>query len=80
MGWFRKVKKDEEKPRSRYSVTFWNKCDGSIVSKQLDVIPRVGEKVLTNDVFKGRCIFYEVMHVYHFLENDMIVIVLDEPP
>lgn len=83
MSWFKsKKEKTEPQPQPRYHVNFWNRCDGSIINKDLNVIPRVGERVTMNDVFdvNSKCIFYTVTNVYHYLENNMIIIILDEPP
>ena len=81
---FRKRKKEEPVPRPKYSVVFWDRSaqpqDGVIFTKQVEVIPRVGERVMLGSVFDHTSKFLEVIQVHHVIGDNNIIIVLDEPP
>ena len=88
MCWFRKRKKEAPSPRPKYSVTFWDRSvspQGNVIfTKQVEAIPRAGEKVMLGSIFDhpSPSKFLEVVNIYHIIgdKDNNIIIVLDEPP
>lgn len=81
---FRKRKKEAPTPRPKYSVTFWDRSaspQGNVIfTKQVEVIPRIGEKVMLGSIFEHTATFLDVVQVYYILGDNNVVVVLDEPP
>lgn len=80
MGWFRKVKKSEEKPLPKHKITVWSRNFQVFKSVQVDVIPRVGERILLDSIFSKNSKFHEVIQVYHMIGDNNIIVVVDDPP
>lgn len=80
MGWFRKDKKVEEKPLPKHKITVWSRDFHVFKVVRVDVIPRVGERIILDSIFSGNSKFLEVIQVYHMTEDNNIVVVVDEPP
>jgi hypothetical protein len=80
MSWFKKNKKVEEKPLPKHKITVWGKKCNIFKTVRLDIIPRVGERVMLESIFDKNSPFYEVIQVYHMIGDNNIVVVVDEPP
>ena len=86
MCWFRKRKKEAPVLRPKYSVTFWDRSaspQGNVIfTKQVEVIPRTGEKVMLGSIFDHPSKFLEVVNIYHIIgdKDNNIIVVVDEPP
>lgn len=80
MSWFKKNKKVEEKPLPKHKITVWSKNFHIFKDVRVDVIPRVGERIMLDSIFSENSKFLEVIQVYHVIGDNNIIVVVDEPP
>ena len=80
MSWFKKNKNIEEKPLPKHRITIWGRNFNIFKDVRVDVIPRVGERIMLNSIFSENSKFLEVIQVYHAIGDNNIIVVVDEPP